>query len=246
MRFSLILELEYDFLNIEYRRIILSYIKKALELYKDGKYFNDFYEGVKQKDFCFNVQLPKSRFCKDIIKLDRSIIEVLFSTPDISKTNEILINAFKELEDKKYPLPLGNSMTLKYVVEKGKNQEIENNKVIFVTANGGGVCIRNHNRDSNKDLYYVFNDDKFDENFNIVLTNKILNAGFKNEDLENIHIRPLEYKKIVVKHYNKYIDVSKGIFEMTGKKEILQYLYDTGIGSRSSEGFGMLELVNEA
>ena len=49
----------------------------------------------------------------------------------------------------------------------------------------------------------------------------------------------------MVKHYGKYIDVTTGMFEIQANKRILQYLYNSGIGSRSSAGFGMVDLVTQ-
>jgi CRISPR-associated endoribonuclease Cas6 len=52
-------------------------------------------------------------------------------------------------------------------------------------------------------------------------------------------------KEVLVKHYNGYVRGFKGVFELSGSPEILQFVYDYGFGIRTGQGFGLLELVKE-
>ena len=72
MRFYLTFELEKSSLPKDYRRIILSYIKKSLTEILDGRYYSQYFKDNIQKDFCFSLKLPKAKFTKD------EIIEYLF------------------------------------------------------------------------------------------------------------------------------------------------------------------------
>lgn len=243
MRFCLILQLKEKILPIEYRKIILSYIKNAIAKCNNGRYYEDFFKDTQQKDYCFSVTFSKSTFTKDEIKLDGNEIRIHFST-DTNKTGFILYNAFIAQKNNEYPLPNNNSMTLKSI-RNNKREEISNDRVIFKTVLGSGLCVRSHNQDTNKDTYCVYNDEDFREKLKVVLKNQLLNAGFSKEESEEIKVNPIQCKKVVAKHYRRYIDITTGIFEIQGNNKVLQYFYDSGIGSRKSMGFGMIDLVTQ-
>ncbi|MGG7057091.1 CRISPR-associated endoribonuclease Cas6 [Clostridium tertium] len=244
MRFSLTLQIKESVFPIEYRKVILSYIKNAISKCNDGKYYEEFFKDTKQKDYCFSVILPKSKFTKDEILLEKDEIKINFSTNNNLKLGFILYNAFIAQKNKTYPLPNSNFMTLKSIANQ-KGEEIYNNKVIFKTSLGSGLCVRSHDREENNDIYYVYTDEEFREKLNIVLTNQLLKAGFTKLEAKDVKINPIQCKKVVVKHYRRYIDITTGIFEIQGNNKILQYFYDSGMGSRKSMGFGMVDLVTQ-
>ncbi|MCR1950763.1 CRISPR-associated endoribonuclease Cas6 [Clostridium sp. DSM 100503] len=243
MRFCLILQLKENILPIEYRKVILSYIKNAISKCNNGKYYEEFFKDTKQKDYCFSVILPKSKFIKDKIILDGNEIRIFFST-DNNRMGFILYNAFIAQKNKQYPLPNNNFMILKSI-KNHKREEIYNNKVIFKTTLGSGLCVRDHDIETNKDIYYVYSDERFREKLKIVLTNQLLNAGFTKKEAEEVKVNPIQCKNVVVKHYRRYIDTTIGIFEVQANNRILQHFYDVGMGSRHSMGFGMIDLVTQ-
>lgn len=244
MRLCLILELKESFLPIEYRRVILSYIKNAISKCNEGKYYDDYFKDTNQKDYCFSVVLPKSKFNKDKILLEKNEIKIILSTESKSKTSLILFSAFIAQKNKSYPLPDNNNMTLKSINTE-KEQIITNSKAIFKTTIGSGLCVRNHIKENNTDKYYTYNDQEFREKLKVVLYNQAIKLGIKEDEALNINVNPIQCKKVVVKHYRRYIDTTVGMIEIQGNPRLLQYFYDTGIGSRKSSGFGMLDLVTQ-
>ncbi|MCS4470313.1 CRISPR-associated endoribonuclease Cas6 [Clostridium botulinum] len=244
MRFCLTLYIREKVFPIEYRKVILSYIKNAISKCNNGKYYEHFFKDTKQKDYCFSVILPNPTFTKNEIILSGNEIKVLFSTNNNSKIGFILFSAFIAQKNKSYPLPNNNFMILKNINNK-KQEEILNSKAIFKTTLGSGLCVREHDKEGNRDTYYVYNDEKFREKLKVVLVNQILNAGFTEEEANAIKINPIKCKKVVVKHYRRYIDTTTGIFEIQANNKILQHFYDVGIGSRKSMGFGMIDLVTQ-
>lgn len=66
---------------------------------------------------------------------------------------------------------------------------------------------------------------------------------FSEEFKGSVELLPLELKRVVVKHMGTYHTGFKGIFELSSSSKMLQFLYDAGIGIRTSQGFGMLELI---
>ena len=244
MRFLLTLELEHKEIPIDYRKIILSYIKNALSKCNDGKYFDYFFKDTNQKNYCFTTILPKPKFEKNNVLLDKKEIKILFSTTDNSKESIILFSCFIAQKNKKFPLPNGNGMTLKTIQDK-KSKTIYNQKAIFKISMGSGLCVRDHNKEKNSDKYYIFTDIEFREKLDIVLKNQALKFGFSETDIANIKCNPIQCKKVVAKHYGVYIDTTVGMLEIQANSKILQYFYDCGIGSRKSAGFGMLDLVTQ-
>ena len=244
MRFCLTLEVKENKFPIEYRKVILSYIKNAIVNCNNGKYYDRFFKDTSQKDYCFTVILPKNTFNKDKIELERNEIKILFSCNDKNKTGLILYSAFIAQKNKVYPLPNNNYMILRSIVNK-KREEIINYKAIFKTALGSALCVRDHDKDTNKDNYYVYNDKEYREKLNVVLANQLLKEGFTDDEVREVKVNPIQCKKVVVKHYRRYIDTTVGIFEIQANNKILQYFYDSGIGSRKSMGFGMIDLVTQ-
>lgn len=244
MRFCLTLHLEKKIFPIEYRKVILSYIKNAISKCNNGKYYDYFFKDTKQKDYCFSVILPKPNFTKDEITLDGNDIKIIFSTNNKSKIGFILFSAFIAQKNKPYPLPNNNFITLKSINNK-KQEEIFNSKAIFKTTLGSGLCVRDHDKEGNKDTYYVYSDEKFREKLKVVLVNQILNSGFTKKEADAIKVNPIQCKKVVVKHYKRYIDTTTGLLEIQADNKILQHFYDVGIGSRKSIGFGMIDLVTQ-
>ena len=53
----------------------------------------------------------------------------------------------------------------------------------------------------------------------------------------------IDPKKIIVKFYEKKIETTSGIFKISGDKQLLKYLYDAGMGSKRSSGFGMFQII---
>lgn len=240
-RFILEFTLEKPEFPIEYRKAILSFIKKSLSECNKGKYYNNYFRDTIQKDYCFSVELPKPKYNKEKIELANNIVKVKFSVDDRNKTELILFSAFIAQKGKNFKLENNNSMILKSIKKLGE-KNIVNNRAIFKTSKGSAICVREHNKEKNIDKYYTYNENEFKEKFHRVLENQLKNIASK-EDISNIIVNPIQCRKSVIKHYGIYIDGNIGIFEIIAKPYILQYLYNVGIGSRKSAGFGMLDLI---
>ena len=240
MRFYLTFELEKSSLPKDYRRIILSYIKKSLTEILDGRYYSQYFKDNIQKDFCFSLKLPKAKFTKDEIILEDNSIKVLFTSDDRQKTGLLLQQAFMKQKNKKFLITNQNSITLKQIHQQ-REQKIKSSKVIFKTY---GLCIRDHNKETNKDNHYVYSDEKFNEQLKVVLKNQISQTGFSKDIVDSIKFSPINCKKVLVKHYDTYVDTTVGSFLLEGNPLLLQYLYDVGMGSRNTM-FGYLDLLTQ-
>ena len=59
MKILLQFKLKNNKLPIDYRRVILSFFKKALSEIADGKYYEKYYFKPERRNFSFAVNLPK-------------------------------------------------------------------------------------------------------------------------------------------------------------------------------------------
>lgn len=99
----------------------------------------------------------------------------------------IIYNALLNQRNKKFPLPEGNSMTLVNITQI-KSEEIKSSKIIAKTTIGSGLCVREHNPETNKDKYYVFNEEGFEQQLYKILEQQGINAGFSKTICSNIKL----------------------------------------------------------
>lgn len=50
-------------------------------------------------------------------------------------------------------------------------------------------------------------------------------------------------KKFVTRYQGSYITAWYGMYELSGERKYLDFLYQTGLGSKNSQGFGMFEIL---
>lgn len=245
MRFYLDIEVEKGELPIEIRRVVLSMIKESLTDVADGRFYDKYYSSNIPKDFSFSVYLRGSIFTKEKIELPSKSFKIYFTTDDKNKAGLILINSFLMKRNKIFPLRNNNSLKIRNVFQINQDL-IFSTKIIVRTFAGGSIVVREHNHESNLDRYYTVEDNVYNEKLTDIVKIQARLAGFSEEDVLNISVKALDdCKKVVVKHYGSFVDCTVGSFVISANTEILQYLYDAGLGSRSSAGFGMLNLVSQ-
>ena len=67
--------------------------------------------------------------------------------------------------------------------------------------------------------------------------------GYPEDIYKNSNCKLLEGRKIVVKHFDLKFPITIGKFKVNAPKILLEELYRTGMGSRLSQGFGLLEYL---
>ena len=98
-------------------------------------------------------------------------------------------------------------------------------------------------REENKDYYYSFENEKFEETLKMNIKEQLKITNIPLELVNTLKITPIKAKKVIIKFYEKQIECSTGIFELEGNIELLNYLYKAGMGSKHSAGFGMFQIV---
>ena len=244
MRLELQFDLDKPEVNLDYRRLILSWLKAGLTRCNQGKYYERYFGGTEQKDYSFTVLLGRAKFTREKIYLPEPKMKVIFSADNRHKTGLIFYSSFLGMKNNHYPLPEGNAMTLRRVSQK-REQLINESTSYFQTCLGNGLCIREHDRETNRDRFITYKDSDFREKAIEILKYQASMAGFPESILKGLSIEPVQCKKVLVYFYKRYIDVSVGIFKMHGNPDVLQYFYEAGMCSKKSAGFGQVNILRQ-
>lgn len=242
MRFKLDFSIERSELPVEYRKFVLSFIKNSLTKSVNGDLLDKYYTGTNTKDFTWTLIVKQPHFTKEKLEFEGNRFSIIFSTGDKEQTGMYLMLAFLNQKYKKYPAEDGNKIVLKNIVQLSQH-EIRDNVARFSTMPGSSIIVRDHDRETNRDKYYTCIDEEFQDKFEQALRYQAKTAGFSEQIVEEIKVRHIIGRKIVVRHYGVYIDASIAEFVVSAPYYVLQHFYLQGCGGRKSSGFGMVEYM---
>ncbi len=228
---------ETDEINLDYRRLMLSFLKNALQR-SDTQLFEAMYgTGVtKEKNFAFDIRLGRVQYLPDCVRLTNDKFTWEIVTPDYALGIDIY-NALLNMKNVKYPAYNGNNIILKKSqMFNHKHYESESVLVRFCS----GLCVRRHVK-GEKDRYFLYDDVEFEEQLLCNLKLQLKDSGIT--DFTKFSLTPVNAKKIFSKTMGIVIPNSIGVFRLTGSTELINYLYQSGIGSRRNHGFGVFEII---
>lgn len=244
MRFKLDFTIDRSELNADYRRCILSFIKHSLEHSVNGDLLERYYKDTNTKDFSWTMIVSKPQFTKEKFQFADNKFALVFSTDDRKQTGMYLMLAFLNQKNKRYPAEEENYFTLKNIVQLDQ-KTIKGTTVRFVSMPGSSLVVREHNRETNKDIYYSCEDEGYADKLEQALKTQAEMAGFPETSVDSIRLDEVTGRKVVVKHYGIYLDATIADFTVSGENRILQYFYQNAVCSRRSSGFGMIDIVEE-
>ncbi|MEO0127673.1 MAG: CRISPR-associated endoribonuclease Cas6 [candidate division WOR-3 bacterium] len=231
-------------LSKDYRRTFISLIKRA---FKNTKLSTETINKKEYKPYTFSVWLG-DKIEIDVQKLKTgNILNFTFSSGD----PEIITNFYNGiLALKGENIYLSKDSQLKITdINLLPYRRINSDKVLFKTV---GVSVLNDPQAGRKDFkkWYIIPTDDI-ERFNQCLlqrTNSRYQFITKKAGIHKIRmVLPYEIdnpiKETIVKHYEGNVRGFRGTFWLEGTPEILQFVYDYGLGIRTGQGFGMLEIV---
>ena len=102
--------------------------------------------------------------------------------------------------------------------------------------------VRKHEAQDNSDVYYIYNHPDFGKTLkkNVEIFLEKLEIPLSTEGFS---IVPIKGKKIVADIFGRKTDANIGIYKLTGSPQLLNLLYQSGMGSRRSEGHGKFEVI---
>lgn len=109
------------------------------------------------------------------------------------------------------------------------------------------VCIYSTDMDTKKTYFYSPLDNEFAAQLNDNFMRKY-RACYGVVPESGIEIEPVAVgsrDKYVTRYKNIYLSGWMGRYRLRGKRKYLDFLYQTGLGSRNSQGFGMFEIVRQ-
>ncbi len=236
MKIILSAKLKKKELITDNRPALVSFFKNAFSMYNEDL-FDKFYstKSGKQKSFCFSIKFNGPKFSDNIILLSDESIELTIHTYDIEDGIDIY-NALCLQKRKEYPLPDENSLTITDVI-------IRNHKTItseeITIKMYSPLLVRKH--DERKDYYLTAEHAEFVKYFRMSVED-FLNKENINLDKE-IEIVPVQPKKTVPVSFGHKVTGNLGVFKLKGSPALLNLLYQSGIGSRRSQGFGLFEII---
>lgn len=237
-------EYKTDTIPVANRMMFVSLIKEALKK-TNVEYYNKIYnyEGKNNKqikNFCFSVFLKDFTIESETILIrDKVILNI--STPDY----EFGINVYNGL------LNMNEFIYKQFSLKKVKISLIKekfasNEQMLFKTLSP--ICIKD------KFNNFIEPENKgYEEEINYI--SNIALESYRGYGLKKpLHFQEVQMKKVVVKEsireFTKqtdknifYVNAYSGIFKLTGDIEDLNFIYQSGIGFRRSQGFGMIEIV---
>ena len=182
------------------------------------------------------------KYFREEIYLKKPEMKVVVSCSEKNNIGFLLVNVFLSQRNKKFPLPKDTHMILKDVriIEE---KVIREEEAVFQTTIGGGVVVREHNKEENKDIYYSVGNGRFEEVLNWLMKERFKRLGYPEDIFKDFSCELLDGRKIVVKHFDLKFPVTTGKFKVKAPKILLEEIYRTGMGSRLSQGFGLLEYL---
>lgn len=237
-QYKLSFELENNWLPRETDRLIVSFLKASAQAYSQ-EFYENLYDKSKSviKSYTYSCFFPGAKFNQEKIELDRDTFSLFFSDAD---PQELLsfFNAFQLMKRKKYPMN-GNSMTLLSIHMQRLNEIKEKEIVIKMLS---PLIVRKHNSEDNTDIYYTCETEGFDRALkeNIAIFLDRMGMDVMTGDFS---VQTIKGKKVVVSVFGRNTDASLGIFKLTGSCELLNILYQAGLGVRRSGGHGKFEVI---
>ena len=235
MKYIARFELKDKIIKSDYRGTFVSYFKNAIYNYMDGHFYKEPYDsGSKNKDLCWSVRLNNPQFDGEVVYLEGTDIDMTIKTEN-QQIAHIYFSAILNMKNSPFNIGNNNQITLKSI-RLVRDHDIVGDFGVFKILSP--ICIRLHNRETNKDKYLAYGDEEFENEFK----NKIKeDMGFFDEEVDSLIFNFSNLKKIIIPIYGITIPVTIGTFFVQGDNKVLNHIKNNGIGSRRNSGMGLIE-----
>ncbi|PKM49946.1 MAG: CRISPR-associated endoribonuclease Cas6 [Firmicutes bacterium HGW-Firmicutes-7] len=256
VRFKLTFKLKKEEIPLDYRRYFLFFLKTALKEEAKEFYYENYesFNGNKinrVKPFTFSLLLNNPKFLEDKIILDNSNVIFNFSCYEY-EWGINFYNSMTKMLNKPFDITKDNTMTLESI-NMMKNRVVRTRTVVFKTMSP--IIVRHHDKDGRNNAlnnHLSYSDEGFLKQLkvNILESLKCLNDFSEYEisrDIEKMTIEMIRMKSVWIAHFTERIKKrvigNVGVLKIIAEPYILDFLYKAGIGSRRSQGFGMVEIA---
>lgn len=170
--------------------------------------------------------------------------EILF-TEDVSfeirSIDPFMLKLLKEGFEKQGITYLGQ--TYREVRAELRNDEVGETELTIRMVSP--VCVYSTDRTTGKTTYYHPEEEEFARRINENFQRKYeAYTGVAAESDISLEVKRLHPKDKYITKYKGFIICGwKGTYVLRGKRQYLDFLYQTGLGSKNAQGFGMFEVV---
>lgn len=226
-------------LPIAYRYFIQSMIYHTLESQPGFSYFmhNKGYSGEERSFKLFSFSPLRGNYSvkdKKITFSDTVSLEIRSTVPEII---ESLLKALSEGNT----VNIGrNTLTVESCTLKNKTLYKSEAEITTVSPIVAYVT-----KDSTNRIFFSPDEDEF---YSLIINNakrKWISAGYDESEfdlsIEKTSRKPI--RKEVTEFKKSRITAWHGSFVLRGNPEVIDFLYQTGLGSKNSQGFGMFEII---
>lgn len=240
MKFDLEFVLNEPTLPVDHIRCFISFLKKSLQE-ADLEAYQALYETGSPvlKPYTFSLFLPQRKVEAGFLRLGSPKIRMTFSCSDLGLAIAFL-NGFTKQKKQLFPLPNQNAMTLVRFTTEMHPTVTENTLVIrFLSP----LLVLERERESRKNCYLTWEADRFSHQLKENLSNQLVQLGMTDLSLSGFELTPLKPKRVGHRVYGQLVLGNSGIYQLKGQPALLQYLLESGLGSRRSSGFGLFEII---
>lgn len=213
-----------------------SSVYSLLNKVEESDFWHDdgFGEPPRYKGFCFSGLNGKYR-------VDRKNKKLIFDGEVYLELRSAVfdfIDAFQRAVEQHPFIKLFD--TLLTVTEASlRNTHIDGGIIYF---NAITPVVMHRSTDDGHTVFFSPNDDEY---FTLICNNiKNKYLAIKNKSPDEVFLRTSgDLKKVVTKYKNTWITGYQGIFEIKTSSRMAEFIYNTGLGEKNSQGFGFVEML---
>jgi len=234
-----------DKLPVAYRLCMLSIIKECIRR-GDETLYELYYSSQRPKPFTFSVFLQDFKLGSEEIALTGFRLNLSSSDYDFLVPFLNGLQRTKQFQYKGYLITRG-------LIHYGREQKVQTSRILIKT--NSPILIED---EQNRPLQP--SDPLYNEHFNQISTK--ISLTMRGVPLQrDVRLQPISVKKVVVKEKNEtyelarvegrasseylYFTAFQGRFLLEGDPQDLQWLVDNGIGLRTSQGYGHVQVESE-
>ena len=239
MRCTLTFELPEAVFPADSARLMIGFLKKTIESYDETLYEKLFGNGQTQmKSYAYSLYLPVERFENGQFILNQPFFRMTFTSCSLEEFG-MFFAAFANQKEVPYHSKGEYQFTLKELTIL-KNEKVLSEQVVakFMSP----LSVLKHDVETGRKTFYTVEDEGFAEALKDTLQYQIKTLA-PHLSLDEFEIIPLQVRTVKVSLYNVKTNATRGSFYLSGSKELLQFLYDAGIGNNRGAGCGLFNII---
>ena len=238
---------------VTFRSEIINFLKELIkssdcDLKKYHEYWGNV-NGHRAKPYTFFLNIPNPEFVQTIrggfYKFDNCSVKLYISSCD-PEFFPLIYNGYLKMRDRFILFNYAVELKELYLSKlKSINSEYEKFKILSPVI-VRDIAVINENRKNFKG-YLSYDNPYYNKALGysiITLCRRFLNIKNKNINYD-IEIDTTECHSVRLHHYSEVMPGTKGFIGIKADKDILELIYDIGLGARRSQGFGMVDVISK-